>query len=168
MVTTYVALASMVPSCRQYREPDRVCVEHSDPTQPNVGFPVAFGGLGAVVLGGLIVVTAVEHSELPRAGTPAMPVPPEEPAPLDETDAFGMAVAQLALTGIDCDAKPPRRLLSVDDTQSSLHVQGRRAELWNLRVRTASDETWLTVGARYEYKNVWQLMWLGTTLGCAR
>jgi hypothetical protein len=102
---------------------------------------------------------------------PAAPAPPENPpenpAALDETQAVAMAVAHLAVTVVNGKATPAR-LLGVDDTQSSLEVEGRHAELWNLRVRTASDETWRTVGACFEYENEWQLTWLGTTPRCAR
>jgi hypothetical protein len=64
----------------------------------------------------------------------------------------------------------PTRLLGFDDTQSQFRVEGRHAELWNLRVHTAADESWLTLHACFEYEleHEWWLTSLGTTPGCPR
>ncbi len=73
----------------------------------------------------------------------------------------------LTRAAIDGHAKLPR-LLGVDDMQSRLQVQGRRAALRNLRVRRARDESWRAVAACYEYDNEWQLTSLGTIPECLR
>jgi hypothetical protein len=67
-----------------------------------------------------------------------------------------MAVARLLIAGINRNSRPAK-LLGVDDTQTNLHVEGRHAELWDLRIRTASHKTWRTVGACYEYENEWRV-----------
>lgn len=132
---------------------------------PKVGLPLMFGGLGTAVVGGLILATASEKPEEPPTGIPALPTPPGEPAVLDRTEAVGMAVAQLVLVGRDGDVKPSE-LLGVDDTQVRVRSEGRHAELWNLRIRTAANQTWHVVGACYEYGHEWQLTSLGSTLAC--
>jgi len=168
VAATYIALDSMVPSCRQRTEPHNVCVSHSPTIPPSVGFPIAFAGIGAVVLGGLIVATASETRRPPREAKPAAPTPPEQPAPLAESDAVGMALAHLMLAKrLDGNTKPAK-LLAVDDTHSHLNIQGRHAQLWNLRVQNASDDDWLTLGACFEYQHEWSLTSLGATPGCAR
>jgi hypothetical protein len=108
----------------------------------------------------------------------ALPATPEKPAALDETEAVGMAVARLVLRGappvrrgrgVEADINVtfrPAKLLGVDQTQSRLHVEGRHAELWNLRVRTSTGVR--TVGACYAYENKWRLTSLGTTPACPR
>ncbi len=113
---------------------------------------------------------------VPPPATPT-PAPPGNPTKLDETDAVAMAVALLVLRGAppvrrwgvgagSNSNSRPAKLLGVDDTQTNLYLEGAHAELWNLRIRTASDQTWRTVGACYEYENGWRLTSLGTTLGC--
>ncbi len=167
---SYLALESAAGPCPLSREADGECRYYqSRPTsQPDVALPVALGGVGVLVLGGVIMATAHEHSQLPRAQPPQAPAKsaqPEKPAALDETDAVAMAVARLALASVKRNSRPAK-LLGVDDTQSSLLIEGGHAELWNLRVRTASDATWRTVGACYAYQNEWRLTSLGTSLGC--
>jgi hypothetical protein len=133
-----------------------------------VGIPVVLGGLGVVALGGVIMATAVEHGESPPATAPATPQAPEKPSALGKTEAVGMVVARLVLRGapaVNANSKP-EKLLGVDDTQSTLRVEDQHAELWNLHVRTASDGTWHTVGACYEFENEWQLVSLGARPGC--
>jgi hypothetical protein len=163
---TYVALESMAGSCSQPRGPDGVCpASSSKPTSPSVAVPGVLAGLGVAVLGVVIMAGDVEHSQPPPTAKLADPAPPENPAALDQSEAVGMAVARMVLAGINGNSKPAK-LLGVDDAHSSLRVEGRHAELWNLRVHSAADETWRTVGACYEYENEWRLTSLGTTLGC--
>jgi hypothetical protein len=90
---------------------------------------------------------------------------PEIPTSLDKIDAIGMALAQLVLVGSDGNRKLGK-LLAVDDTRSSLTIVGRHAELSNLRVRLASDGSWLTLRACYEYENDWHVSSVGATPAC--
>jgi hypothetical protein len=140
-------------------------VQFSDPLPPKVGFPLAFGGLSLVVLGGLVLATASEQCEQPPNEPPTVPAPPDRPTVLDGSDAVGMAIAQLVLVGLDNDAKPPE-LLGVDDAQVVVRTTGRRAELSNLRIRTAADESWRSIAACYEYVYEWELTSVGTVAGC--
>jgi len=165
MGVTYGALVSMMPSCRVKRAVDHVCVEYTDPLPPKVAFPIAFGGLCAVVLGGVLLATASEPGEQPPMEVPTQPALPDTSTVLDKTNAVGMAIAQLVLVGFDGEGKESN-LLGVDDTQASVRAKGRRAELWNLRIRSAADEAWRSVGACYEYEHEWQLKSLTTTPGC--
>lgn len=169
----YSALAAMVPSCsdpplpaagQQPSGPQQTC-EDPRGLSPKIGVPLALGGVGTALVGGVLLATASGQSEEQLTGIPAAPAPPDEPTVLDGTEAVGMAIAQLVLVGLDSDVKPST-LLGVDDTQVKVRSEGRRAELWNLRIRTAADETWRVVAACYEYKHDWQLVSLGTTLGC--
>jgi hypothetical protein len=169
-LTTFVALESMVPSCRAHTEPHDTRVAYSKATPPNVGFPLAFAGLGAVVLGGLLIATASEYHQQPQTDAPAPPTPITSPTRLDQREAVGMAIAHVLLAKrVDGNSKPTR-LLGVDESHSQLHVAGRYAELRNLRVHTAADETWLTLDACFEYQpeHAWWLTSLGTTPGCPR
>lgn len=159
------SIDSMIfPSCRFRDEEHHDCVEYDDPLSPKVGLPLLAGGLGVALLGGVLLVTAMPR-ERPPTETPAIPALPDKPTILDETDAVGMAVAHLVLVGLVGDAKPSK-LLGVDDAQVRVRANDRRAELWNLRVRTVADGTWRSVGACYEYEHEWQLMSLRTTPGC--
>jgi|GEM_PF-3842044 len=164
---TYGALASMVPSCRVHRPVDQSCVQYSDPLPPKVAFPLVFGGLSLVVLGGLVLATAGEQGEQPSNESGTVPAPPDRPTVLDESDAVGMAIAQLVLVGFDNDAKPSE-LLGVDDAQVIVRTRGPRAELSNLRIRTAADEAWRAVAACYEYEQEWKLTSVGTAAKCPR
>lgn len=87
---------------------------------------------------------------------------------LGETEAVGMALAQLVLSGVK--GKPlPTKLVAVDSAHISFQVAGRHAELWNLRVRAAADGTWVTLGACYDNddEHGWVVTSLGTSPGCA-
>jgi hypothetical protein len=77
-----------------------------------------------------------------------------------------MVVSRLVLRGMNGDHRPTK-LLDVDDTQTSLSVEGGYAELQNLRVRTA-DGTWRTVGACYALESEWRLTSLGPAPQCPR
>jgi hypothetical protein len=175
-VTALGAIESTVPHCMRTRDPgelgarqgraDDSCLQYSKPVSRKVAVPIAFGGVGAVLLGGLLVVTAV-RSDLPRLSPPDPVVPPQRLTPLEPTDAVGMALAQLVVEGIDGDGKPSK-LLDVDDTDITLSGQGTRAELGNLRVQTAADGSWRALSACYEYESEWRLVALGTGPACAR
>jgi hypothetical protein len=168
VAVTYGALASMIPSCQKRSFSNNVCTEYTKALPHEVGFPLAFGGVGAVVLGGMIVATAGKGHRRPRPHDTAPPEPPPaEPVALYSTQAVAMAVARLVITGKD-RSESPALLGGVDDTQSSLNVQGRRAELRNLRIRTAKDPTWRMVDACYEYRKEWRLTSFETTASCSR
>lgn len=126
---------------------------------------MALAGIGAVVVGGLIVATAGRQRQSPPKDRRAMPAPPEKVAALGETDAVGMAVAEYMLVGLHRNAKPAK-LLDVDETQVTLQANERHAELSNLRIRAGTDETWRVVGACYEYDREWRVTSVGTTLKC--
>lgn len=160
------SIDSMVfPSCRLRDDQHHdYCVEYNATLSPKEGLPLLAGGLGVALLGGVLLVTALP-SEPPPTKTPIVPASPDRPVVLNETDAVGMAVAQLVLVGLDSESKPSR-LLGVDQTQVRIIAKDRRAELWNLRIRTVADETWRSVGACYEYEHEWRLKSLGTTSGC--
>lgn len=175
---TYLALESMTGSCREHTDPREVCFSSYESTPPGAAWPVAAGGLGIAFLGGVVMATGMENSRPARAGTRAAPSPSENPTALKQTEAIGMAVARLVVrggppvprinavgVGINTKSKPAK-LIDVDHSQSNLHVEGLHAELWNLRVRTAADKTWRTVGACYEYENEWRLTSLRMTPGC--
>jgi hypothetical protein len=135
---------------------------------PRVGFPLAFAGIGAVVVGGLIVATAGRQRRAPPKDAAVVSAPTaEEVAVLDETDAVGMAVAEYMLVGLHRNVKPAK-LLDVDETQVILQASERHAELFNLRIRAGADETWRVVGACYEYDREWRVTSVGTTLKCPR
>ena len=142
-------------------------MQHPEPLPPRVGFPVAFAGLGAVVVGGLIVANAGRHRKAPPKDLPTLPTSSEEVAALDEADAVGMAVAQYLLTGLHRNAKPAQ-LLDIDDTQITLQARERHAQLSNLRLRAGADETWRVVGACYTYEHAWHVTSVGSTLDCPR
>lgn len=163
-LVTAAAVAGMAGLCAT-DEQGRPC-QNDRPTSPNVGIPVAAGGLGMVVLGGMILAggKGSGNSDLPRPESFTEPAPPEKPTPLTETDALGMAVAWLMLAGID---GRQIKLLGVDSKQSHLEVEGAQAELWNLRVHTAADQDWLRVGACYEFDGEWKVTSLGAG-PCAR
>jgi len=165
--TTYGALTSLLPSCRRRGDPYRGCGDDSKAMSPDVVAPLAFGGLSAVVLGGLIMATGVRPSAPPPAVARDLAPPPVKPDTLDASEAVAMAVARLLVTGIDGDSKR-QRLQRLDDTQSSFHLQGRRAELTNLRVRTAADQTWRSIDACYQYEERWRLLSLGNVTSCSR
>ncbi|HVY31199.1 MAG TPA: hypothetical protein VHB79_31800 [Polyangiaceae bacterium] len=160
LATTYLAVQSMVPGCRQDSGRDRVCVEDYKTTPPEVGFPIAFGGLGVAVLGGLIVGAGAENRPVSPPHADDTPAHSEEPSRLFASDAVGMVVARLMIVGIEHDK--PRELQNVDSSQITLNVEGRHAELWNLRVHTV-DGTGLTLGACYEYDGEWRMTALGTS-----
>ncbi len=164
LVTSYAALASMVPSCRQQRG-NNVCVEYDEPTPPSVAAPVAFAGLGAVALGSLLVAKGVNRRQPPPSKTYIAVVLPPQPTPLDTSEAVGMAIAHLVVTGIDGDGKPSK-LLDVDDALITLNVEGTEAELANLRVHTAPDGEWRMLTACYEFERAWRLTALGTNPVC--
>jgi hypothetical protein len=156
----YIAAESMAGWCRQPGEPKEGCRSPSDGT-PIVGACV----LGIVFVGGLVAVTGVEHPEPPPAVSVAPP--PVEPVALDQADAVAMATAQLALM-VSRGKAPLARLQGVDDHESSLRVEERRAELSGLRVRIGSDRRWQTVGACYEFDTEWRVTWLGANPRCWR
>lgn len=164
---TYGAIEWMVPRCTGRSEQGQGCVQHPEPLPPEIGFPVVLGGIGVVVLGGLILATAGEHHGRSTKDVSTTETPPEAPAPLDQTEAVGMAVAEYMLVGLHRNAKPSK-LLDVDDTQVTLQANERYAELLNLRIRVGSDESWRVVGACYEYEHAWRLTAVGTTLECPR
>jgi len=78
-----------------------------------------------------------------------------------------MALAQYMLEGLRRNARPSK-LLEVDDKHVVVEVRERHAELWNLRIRAGSDESWRVVGVCYEYEHEWRLTAVGTTLQCPR
>lgn len=164
---TYVALGAMTSSCRERSASTRACIAESQHLSPTIGFPVAFAGLGAIVLGGLILATATKPHPQPPATTTDQPSLPAPLADLDKSRAAAMAIAELLLVGLDPTKSPPP-LRATDDTQATLHVTDHRAVLTNLRIRTAADKTWQTITACYEYRNEWQLKSLGKSPDCAR
>lgn len=161
-LVTAAALAGMAGVCAQNGEQQqyRPC-DNSKPTSPSVGVPIAAGGVGMVVLGGVIMAGGIRANtnDVPRSESFTEPAPSEKPTPLPETDAVGMAVAWLTIAGIDGKRV---KLLGVDGKQSHLDVDGTHAELWNLRVHTAADHEWLRVGACYEFDQEWKVTSLGT------
>jgi len=150
------------PSCLAYQEPHHTCVRWNEPLSPKVGLPLMIGGLGVALIGGALLVSAQPKERPP---TPSVPAPPDEPTTLDRTDAVGMALAHLVLVGLEGDAKPSK-LAGVDDAQVTLRASDKHAELWDLRIRRAPDETWRSVSACYEYEHEWRLVSLRTTPGC--
>lgn len=155
----------VIPSCRLREGEHHACVEYYDPLPGKVGVPLVLMGIGVAMVGGAILATSVEPAGEPPKAKPTMPALPDEPTTFDETEAVGMAVAQLVSVGLDTDAKPSR-LLGVDDAQVTVHAKDRHAELWNLRIRTVADESWRPVGACYEYEHEWRLTSLRATPGC--
>lgn len=182
MAVTYASIESMAGSCSQPRGPDGVCSSSADkPTSLRGGWPSVLAGVGVTVLGAAVMVEGLEQHPTPPTGTRSdPPVPPEKPVALRETEAVAMAVAHLVLHGVPPvrrkggvgegidGSSAPAKLLGVDDAQSSLNVEGGRAELWNLRVLTAADAGWRTVGACYQYANEWRVTSLRATPGCPR
>ena len=173
---TYFAFESMTGSCRQHTEPRDVCFASYEPTPPGAAWPVAVGGLGIAFLGGVVMATGMEHRLPAPTGMHVAPAPPENPTALNQSEAVGLAVARLVLRGgppvprmnaVGNTNSKPAKLLGVDATQSRLNVDGPHAELWNLRVRTASDKTWRAVGACYEFENEWRVTSLRSTPGCS-
>lgn len=164
---TYGAIEWMVPRCTGRSEQGQGCVQHPEPLPPEIGFPAVLGGIGVVVMGGLILATAGEHHGRPSKDVRATTAPSEEVVALDQTEAVGMAVAEYMLTGLHRNAKPSK-LLDVDETQVTLQANERHAELWNLRIRAGSDESWRVVGACYEYEHAWRVTAVGSTLKCPR
>lgn len=166
LATTYVAVQSMA-GCSEPTPLGQAC-DPAKRTSASSGVPVALGGVGVALLGGVILATA-RRSTAPSASAVPTPVSPDEPLPaLGETEAVGMALAQLLLTGVK--GKPrPTKLVAVDSAHISFQVEGRHAELWNLRVRAAADDTWMTLGVCYDYddEHGWVATSLGTSPGCA-
>jgi hypothetical protein len=163
LLVSSAAIESMAEPCREYGE-QHTCL---DPRKAHAseGIAVVLSGLGVAVVGGAILASAHETSPLRPAFSSETDPRPETPTSLDKSDAIGMALAQLVLVGIDGNRKPGK-LLEVDDTRSTLTTVGRHAELSKLRVRVASDGSWLTLAACYEYENDWQVSSLGTTTAC--
>lgn len=162
---TSVSLESMAGSCSQPRGQDGVCpASASKPAPPSVALPGVLLGLGVAILGGVVMFARDEAAGPPLTEPLAAAAPPETPAALDGNEAVSMAVARLVLVGIKRHSTPVK-VRGVDDTRSNLRVDGSHAELWNLRVQTA-DETWLTVGACYEFEDEWRVTSLGTSVGC--
>lgn len=160
VLVTAAAVAGMAGLCPTTAEhPERR--DCDKPTSPSVGLPIAAGGIGMAVLGGMIMAGSSRTStnDVPRAESFTEPAPPAQPTLLAETDAVGMAVAWLMLAGID---GRKIKLLGVESKQSHLDVDGAHAELWNLRVHTAADSDWLRVGACYEFDGEWKVTSLGT------
>lgn len=166
---TSVALDSMTDCSR---ESGLSCPRRYSSTPPVVAMPVAAAGLGIAFLGAVVLSQGTPRR--PRAATKAdaVPSPPpvataHPPPVLDQTSAVGMAVARLSMNGITLRQKPARLLL-VDDTQASVHVDGERAALWNLRVLTTADWQWHPAHACYELKGQWELVKISTAPGCSR
>jgi hypothetical protein len=172
LAVTTVAVTSMARSCDQRTQPSCSQNYNSNPSPPETAIPVALGGLGVAILGGVIMATSADRSDpasgpsSPPMGTLVTHVAPESVAALDPADAVGMAIAQLVLVGMAGFDKPPT-LTGVDDKQSRLNVHGQHAELSNLRVQTTSSRSWLTLSACYEFETEWRLVSLGTTRGCS-
>lgn len=164
---TSAALDSMT----ECRRGELSCPRRYSPTSPTVAMPVAAAGLGIAFLGAVVLSQHGERrARVPNKATerPTPPIVVAPPPPvLDETSAVGMAVARLSIIGIRLHQKPTT-LLSVDDTQVSLQVGGKRAELSNLRVLTTSSPEWRSVRACYELREQWHLVRIGTGPGCLR
>ena len=166
---TTAALESMAGPCRYSRQPDGTCADPSSPrptTTASVGVPVALGGVGIALLGAAIMATSDYRPGSAPTAAPAAPALPESPVAFEASDAVAMAVAHLVVSGINSGSKRPE-LLGFDDTQAHLLLEGPRAELWNLRVHTASTGQWLTFSACFEYETEWRLTSISTSPGCA-
>jgi hypothetical protein len=176
LAVTTVAVTSMARSCDQRAQSS--CSQNfdssynSNPSPPETAIPVALGGLGVAILGGVIMASSSDRndpshgSSSPPMGTLVTHAAPQSVAALDPADAVGMAIAHLVLVGMAGFDKPPA-LSGVDDKQSRLSVQGRYAELSNLRVQTTASQSWLTLHACYEFETEWRLISLSTLRGCS-
>jgi hypothetical protein len=166
LATTYVAVQSMA-GCSEPTQLGQAC-DPAKLTAPSSGVPVALGGVGVALLGGVIMATA-RRSTAPRASSVPAPVSPDEPLPaLGETEAVGMVLARLVLSGVEGMPRPTR-LVAVDSAHISFQVEDGHAELWNLRVQAAADGAWVTLGACYDYddEHGWVVTSLGRSPGCA-
>lgn len=162
---TYGTIELMMPACSAQGSPRQGCSQHPKPLSPQVGFPLMFAGIGVTVLGGLLLATAGEHRARPTKDLPSIPSPSDEVVALGQTEAVGMAIAEYMLVALHRNSKPSK-LLDIDDTQVILQANERHAELWNLRIRAGSDESWRVVGACYEYDHEWRVTAVGSTLKC--
>ena len=165
LATTYVAVQSMA-GCSEPTQLGQAC-DPAKRSSASSGVPVALGGVGVALLGGVIMATA-RRSAAPSARSIPTPVSPDESLPaLGETEAVGMALARLVLSGVN--GKPrPTKLVAVDSAHISFQLEGRHAALWNLRVRATADDTWMTLGVCYDYddEHGWIVTSLGMSPGC--
>lgn len=157
--TMYVAGELLTTCVEQPPLREKVCRLDDDPRARQVAVPMAFAGLGALLIGGAIVVAG--SGSAPAAATPAPP--PSEPPALDALDAdeaSGMAIAYLMLKGTS-EERRPLRLQSLDE-RGELRTVGRRAELSHLRLRTAPDGTSVDLIACLAFTTEWVVESVGT------
>jgi len=155
LVTTYVTVSS-AERCTDRHGPNgyRDCQFEPKPLSDDVAAPVALGGLGAVIVGGVLVASGL-GSQKPKP-PPAVVVPVEEHRELLDADtASGLALARLVVGSVDAKHEP-RAILDVSNP-GQLRVHGRYAELSGLQVRRAPSGTVETLTVCLEYRTSWRV-----------
>jgi len=155
LVTTYVTVSS-AERCTDQRGPNgyRDCRYEPKPLSDDVAAPVALGGLGAVIVGGVLVASGLGPSK-PKAAPRVAVRSEERQEPLDADTASGLALARLVLGSVDANHEP-RAILEVAN-RGHVHVQGRFAELSDLQLRRAPSGTLETLTVCLEYREIWRV-----------
>lgn len=155
LVTTYVTVSSAA-QCSDRRGPNgyRDCQLQPKPLSDDVAAPVALGGLGAVIVGGVLVASGL-GPDRPKPTAPIVVPVEERQELLDVNTASGLALARLVIGSVDTKHEP-RAILDVAH-RGHLHVRGRYAELSGLQVRRAPSATLETLTVCLEYRSSWRV-----------